>query len=120
VTLVAGLAVGGLDWLGDAIQTRPDARREDVSTRIDVALRGSRSTTWPEQAAATLWGTCSHVLHGTVGPAAIDGLGGGRFRITVPAYIGMYAEERVRGCLQDALVDRVQATVIGVESIPAG
>jgi hypothetical protein len=54
------------------------------------------------------------------GRHAIDDLGGGRIQITVPAYIGMYAEERVRGCLQDALVDRVQATVIGVKAIPAG
>jgi hypothetical protein len=118
VTVVVALAVGGLDWLGDAIQTRPDTRRDDVSTRIDVQLRGARSTAWPEQAAATLWGTCSHVLHGTVGPAAFNDLGGGRFQITVPAHIGMYAEARVRGCLQDALVDRVQATVIGVEAVP--
>jgi hypothetical protein len=119
VALVVSLAIGGFDWLEDSIKTRPDTRREHVSTRIDVQLRGSRSTAWPEQAAATLWGTCSHVLHGTVGPAAIDDLGGGRFAINVPTYIGMYAEARVRGCLQDALVDRVQATVIAVEAVPA-
>ena len=119
VILVVGLAIGGLDWLGDAIQTRPDARLAHVSTQIDVELRGSRSAAWPAQAAATLWGTCSHVLHGTVGPAAIRDAGGGQFQITVPTYIGTHAEERVRGCLEDALVDRVQASVIAVETVPA-
>jgi hypothetical protein len=118
VTVVAGLAVGGIDWLGDAIQTRPEPRREGVSTRIEVELRGSRSAARPEQSAAILWGTCSHVLHGSVGPASIRALGGGRMELVVPADIGPRAEERVRGCLEDAVVDRVQASVVTLEPLP--
>lgn len=118
VVVVVGLAVGGFDWLEDRLESRPDARQENVSTRIDVELRGARSAAWPAQAAATLWGTCSHTLHGTVGPAAIVDNGGGRFAITVPTYIGRHAEDRVRGCLEDALVDRVQASVLAVETVP--
>jgi hypothetical protein len=120
VTLVVGFTIGGLDWLGDRIQTRPEAHRAHVSTQIDVALRGARSAASPAEAAATLWGTCSHVLHGAAGPATIRDVGGGRFQITVPTYIGMRAEARVRGCLEDALVDRLQASVTAVETIPAG
>jgi hypothetical protein len=120
VTVVAGLAVAGIDWLGDALQTRPDARQADVSTRIDVELRGARSAAWPDQAAATLWGTCSHVLHGTVGPATFRNAGAGRFEILVPTHIGHHAEQRVRGCLEDAVVDRMQASVRGLEVVPAG
>jgi hypothetical protein len=120
VVVVTGLGFGGFDWLEDSLETRPDIQREHVSTVISVEMRGARSTAWPAQAAATLWGTCSHVLHGKVGPAMIDDLGDGRFDITVPTYIGTYAEGRMRGCLEDALVDRVQARVIGLESIPGG
>lgn len=119
VAVVAGLVTAGFDWLEDRLESRPDERRENVSTQIDVELRGARSAAWPAQAAATLWGTCSHVLHGTVGPASIVDNGGGRFAITVPTYIGRHAEDRVRGCLEDALVDRVQASVTAVETIPA-
>ncbi len=119
VVAVVGLATAGFDWLEDRLESRPDARQENVSTRIDVELRGARSAAWPAQAAATLWGTCSHVLHGTVGPASIVDTGGGRFAITVPTYIGQHAEDRVRGCLEDALVDRVQASVVAVETVPA-
>ncbi|MGH9084678.1 MAG: hypothetical protein ACRDYW_04445 [Acidimicrobiales bacterium] len=117
VTVVAALAVGGIDWLGDAIQTRPETRREGVSTRIEIELRGSRSVARPEQSAAILWGTCSHVLHGSVGPATISSLGGGRMELVVPTDIGPRAEERVRGCLEDAVVDRVQASVLTLEPL---
>lgn len=120
VTLVLGPAMAGIDWLGDSLQTRPDERRAGVSTRIDVDLRGARSVARPEQAAATLWGTCSHVLHGTVGPATIRHLGGGRIELVVPTHIGTHAEARVRGCLEDTVVDRVQATVAALEPVPAG
>jgi hypothetical protein len=119
VIVVVGLVAGGFDWLEDRLESRPDARQENVSTQIDVELRGARSAAWPAQAAATLWGTCSHVLHGTIGPASIVDNGGGRFAITVPTYIGQHAEDRVRGCLEDALIDRMQASVIAVETIPA-
>lgn len=114
---MVGLAVAGTDQLADALQTRPDLHRENISTRIGVELRGARSVAWPQQAAATLWGTCSHVLHGTVGDAAIRDIGGGRIEIIVPIGIGAHAEQRVRGCLQDVVVDRVQATVLAVEAI---
>ena len=116
---VLGLSVPGIDWLGDALQTRPDHRRGDVATRIEVELRGARSAARPVQVAATLWGTCTHVLHGNVAPATIAGTAVARVELLVPVEIGEHAEERLRGCLQDAVVDRVQATVVGWESVPA-
>lgn len=118
VVVLAG-GVAAIDWLGDALQSRPDNRRGDVATRVDVELRGASSAARPTQAAATLWGTCSHVLRGSVGSAAIHDIGGGSVRLVIPVEIGEHAEERLRGCLQDAVVDRVQATVVAWESVPA-
>ena len=118
VTVVTVFAIGGIDWLGDAIQTRPEVRREGVVTRIELELRGARSVARPEQSAAILWGTCSHTLRGSVGQATITALGGGRMELLVPADITPRAEERVRGCLEDAVVDRVQASVVSVEPAP--
>lgn len=118
-TMVAAGAAAGVDWLGDAIQTRPEARRPNISTRIDIAMRGARSEARPEQAAMILWGTCSHVLHGTVGAAAIRENGHGLIEVVVPTDIGRNAEQRLRGCLEDTVVDRVQATVLDVEALPS-
>lgn len=116
--LVSGLAVGTIDWLGDALQTRPDARESGVSTRIELQMRGTLPAERPTQTAGILWGTCSHTLHGKVGSASVHDLGGGRIEVLVPTHIGTHAEARVRGCLQDAVVDRVQASVVALESVP--
>jgi hypothetical protein len=118
VTAVTAVAFGGIDWLGDAIQTRPEARSEGVTTRIEVGLRGSRSAARPEQTAAILWTTCSTVLRGYSGQETITSLGGGRMELLVPYDITPRAAERVRGCLEDAIVDRVQASVISLEPAP--
>lgn len=117
VTVVTALAIGGIDWLGDAIQSRPEVKEEGVVTRIEVELRGSRSAARPEQTAATLWATCSTVLHGDLTGTTVQSLGGGRMEVLVPLDIGPRAEERVRGCLEDAVVDRVQATVVALEPV---
>ena len=118
--LIVGLGIATIDWLGDALQSRPDARRGDVATQIDVELRGARSEARPEQVATALWGTCSHVLHGHVGSPTIRQVGAGRIQLTIPTDVGPHAADRLRGCLQDAVVDRVQATVVAWEAIPSG
>jgi hypothetical protein len=117
--LVLGLGAVTIDWLGDALQTRPDQRRSGVATSIELELRGAHSLVRPEELAATLWGTCSHVLQSANGPTTIDHVGPARVRFLVGNDIGAHAEERLRGCLQDAVVDRVQARVVRWEAIPA-
>ncbi len=119
VTAVTALAIGGIDWLGDAVQSRPEVKEAGVVTRIEVELRGARSAARPEQTAAILWGTCSTVLRDDVGETTIQSLGGGRMELLVPADIPRRAEERVRGCLEDAVVDRVQATVVALAPVSA-
>lgn len=114
VVIFTALAYGGVDWLGDRIQSRPEVREEGVVTRIEVQLRGERSTARPEQTAGALWGTCSTVLRGDVAHATIAPLTDGRIELLVPADVGPRAEERLRGCLEDAVVDRVQATVVSL------
>ncbi len=118
LVVVVTLTAAAIDWLGDELQTRPSARQAQVSTRIEVELRGVLSTARPEQAAATLWGACRHVLRGNVGEASIRQLGPVRFEVLVPKHIGRSTEQHLRGCLQDIVVDRVQATVVALELVP--
>jgi hypothetical protein len=59
------------------------------------------------------------VLHGANGPTTIDRVGPARVELLVGNDIGTHAEERLRGCLQDAVVDRVQARVVRWEALPA-
>ena len=114
---VAVPAAGSIDWLADAIQTRPDTLREDVSTTVEVQLSGAVSRAHPERAATALWGTCSHLMTGGH-KAIVNQRGDGRVSIVLPNDLGRHAEQRVRGCLEDAVVDRVQASVVSIEHNP--
>lgn len=104
-----------IDVLADAIQTRPDETIAEASTLVEIELQGSEADRHTARRATELWGTCSHTLGATATRAEIELLGTARVAVRVPAHIGVHAEQRMRGCLQDAVVDRVQASVVMVE-----
>jgi hypothetical protein len=114
------VATAGIDLVADAIQTRPDARRSEVHTTIDVQLRGAAANEHTVRRAGDLWGTCSHVLHSRAVGATIEGVTAGRVTIRVPTDIGSHGQQRLRGCLEDAVVDRVQASVVAMETVAVG
>lgn len=111
-----GAATVGLDALADATQSRPDPRVAGTTSVVVAVDPGSARS--PAAAAAALWGACSTQLGSgfeLVGSAAV---GGGEVRFLVRPGIGMYAERRLRGCINDATTDRIRATVRSVA--PAG
>lgn len=104
-----------IDVLADAIQTRPDETIAEASTVVEIELQGAEADRQTARRATELWGTCGHTLGSAATRAEIELLGTARVAVRVPAHIGMHAEQRMRGCLQDAVVDRVQASVVDVE-----
>jgi hypothetical protein len=123
--VVAGLvtsvvAAGLIDVLADAIQTRPDTTVAEATTIVEIEMRGAAADEQTTRRASELWGTCGHATLGTRATGAeIELLAAGRVAVRVPAHIGYHAEQRLRGCLQDAVVDRVQANVVDVEHLDA-
>ncbi len=109
-------ATGALDAVADAIQTRPDPVDDSVQTTIELQLLGEPALRNPQRRATELWGSCSHVLHNRGAGATIEQLGAGRVSVVVPTSVGGHGEARVRGCLQDALVDKVQARVVSIHT----
>lgn len=107
----------GIDALADRTQDRADrhpaGRYSDLIVR--VSTRGARTP--PPVAAMGLWGACQ----GTVPSRLVDGplaLGENRFRLRLRPALGEHAKRRLHGCLEDATIDRVQAKVLEVRSIP--
>jgi hypothetical protein len=115
--LLAGGAgtAAGLDFLADRIQSRPDPAQV-ASTVVYLELRGALASEDPAWVADHLWTACTGpdvfrerrlpeptVVHGDAG----------RVRIVVDAHIGENAGERLRGCLNDNTLDKVQARVVG-------
>jgi hypothetical protein len=120
VTAAAIAAVLGwqvIDVMGDALQTRRDSPRSDVDTVLTVQFRGSVSNRDPVRAASSLWGTCNHVLRQRITPAEILDQGAGRIELRIAEDIGPHGRQRVIGCLQDATIDRIQASVISIDAV---
>ena len=113
--LVGGAA--GIDRLGDLTQTRPDVIRPDVQTVVDVTLRGAVADRDPDRVVGHLWSVCTgpDVFRSRRLPDPTVAHGaGGAVRIVVDTDIGAHSIDRLRGCLNDATIDKVQATVAGV------
>lgn len=112
-------ATGLIDFVADAIQTRPDAVEAEIRTTVEVQLRGTTADRHTERSAAHLWGTCSHVLHSRGIGTTIEVLDAGRVVFLIPSDVGTHGRQRLRGCLEDAVIDRVQASVVMIGRTPA-
>lgn len=115
------LAGAGIDYLADRIQTRPDPPGSITAeaTIFEVQLRGEVALADPARAIDHLWTTCTgpDVFRDHALPAAAIAAGAdGAMRITLPMGLGRHARDRLVGCLNDATLGRVQATVTGVRS----
>lgn len=115
----AGLAVAAalflaIGTLEDALETRPDLRQEGVQTAVEVRFSGRRLSYGPELVGQDLWASCKIVLGRRTPAPVVVPLDDRRVRITVDHHIGRYAEARLRGCLEDAHIDHLQAAVTSV------
>lgn len=115
---LAALATGaGIDLLADRIQTRPVTRLAEATTTVEVQMQGTLANRNPERMFGHLWATCTApgVLPGRgIGDHVVNHNGGGRFVVEVGFDIGSNYEERLRGCLEDATIERVRADVVGI------
>lgn len=115
VIAAAGVLFLVIDALADATQGRPDAPGSaPAMTTIELHLAGNRAVADPTQAANTLWAACSQVLHRTFPAPQIVGTAPDHAVIMLNTPLGEHARRRVVGCLEDALVDKIQAGVVAV------
>jgi hypothetical protein len=118
--VVAALTLGaGIDLIADATQSRPSARTPDASTAIELRVDQRRPRPAVE-AAEALAVACRGTLHADSEVAAITSLGGDRVRLEVTPALSELRPRRVFGCLQDATLDLVQASVVAWADVPAG
>lgn len=117
VAVVVGIGAG-IDVVADATQTRPDRLERGVTTIVDVRLRGARASERPTAHAADLFAACRNVFSRDVPTAAVLDRGAGRVRVVLDSDIGRHGRERLEGCLQDTTIDRLQAVVTEVVTVP--
>jgi hypothetical protein len=114
----SGVATAGaIDYVADRTQSRPDARRPGVETVIELELLGSIAAHDPARVLGHLWSECTgpDVFRlRTLPEPTVEHLDG-RIRIHVRADVGERGLARLRGCLNDTTLDRVQARVVRTE-----
>lgn len=116
-----GVAVGiGLvvDVVADATQTRPDRLDGGATTVVDLRFRGTQAVAEPERHASNLLAACSPVFDREVTTLAVVGRGDGRVRVVLDADLGEHGTTRLRGCIEDTTLDRVQARVVEIIEVP--
>jgi hypothetical protein len=119
VKFVAALVLGvvaviGVSSLADLTQNRPDPVVDGSSTVLtfDVGTRDYNGT--DTEAAQALWAVCAATVSGaTTGPTA---LANGHYSVSISPAIGTNGDKRLRGCLQDGTLDRVQGHVTSVSA----
>jgi hypothetical protein len=120
VVLAAGTLLGigaGIDVLGDMTQTRPDVIDPDAQTVLDMEVRGSVADSDRERVVDHLWSVCTSpdVFRTRQLPIpVVTHDASGVTRIVVDADIGDHSIARLRGCLNDAKIEKVQARVLSV------
>jgi hypothetical protein len=109
LVVVAGATVIGLLLLSDATKYR-GVRHEGGETRVVFSVDTKRYHHSPLDAARSLWSACvgSVGWEETTGPTA-----GARetFTATIRPGLGEDSRRRLRGCLEDAAVDRISGHV---------
>lgn len=126
VIVATGAGVGtaaAIDWVADRTQTRPDVLSAGVTTHIELQLHGEVVAHDPERAFGHLWSLCTgpDVFRRRQLPMPVVEHGPpGRFRLEIAAHVGEHSMARLRGCLNDATLDKVRGQVVRMETASAG
>lgn len=113
VALLGSLVVG----LADLTQTRKEERNgaEATSVLVRVDMRGVRPTAERQSLAASqVWEGCRNSTSVPLRRTTLGELGDGLFAGVVRPALTDHDRLRLRGCLEDAEVDRAHLTVVGI------
>ncbi|MFD0683570.1 hypothetical protein [Actinomadura fibrosa] len=120
--VLAALAVAWLavDELAERTQDRADRPVAAAASTvvIEADTRGSTGAATPDPLVTRLWEYCRGSTRPYVEGGGTVPLGGGRYALVVRPALGEHALRRMRGCLEDAVVDRARFRVVSVS--PAG
>jgi hypothetical protein len=109
----------GIDVVADATQTRPDQLVRDTTTVIDLEFRGERATADPTRHASDLVRVCaSQSFVREIPEMAVLDLGTTGARVLLAADLGDHGATRLRGCLEDTTLERIQASVVNLTELP--
>ncbi|MGI5374596.1 hypothetical protein ACQEV2_10185 [Streptomyces sp. CA-251387] len=119
VALLAALVVG----LADLTQTRAGEANEHEATSVLVQIdlrEPDVSSDGKALAAHQIWESCRHSTAAPLRNASLGDLGNGMYAGVVRPALTDHDVMRLRGCLEDATLDRAHLTVVGVSDVESG
>jgi len=117
ILLLVGAAVSvSVDTLGDLTQNRPDPDIFGKSGAITMEITRNGWTRSEASAAKSLWAACKGTVRkDMMATGFIPNTDGSLTMLLSPAP-GESAQRRLTGCLEDTVLDNVQAGVVGFET----
>jgi hypothetical protein len=112
-TIMITVAVAAVVALAGATQSRPDTIRDGTATELKLNVF-SNSRIDPTGAAVRLWEACSGTVPRAVSARSFQGSDETAVKIELRPGIGPNSERKLRGCLEDATLDKIQAAVVDV------
>jgi hypothetical protein len=103
--------VATVDVLADATQSRPAPAPLLGTTEITLLVEQKQLARPPEQVAEALWLACRTTAPYSATLVAVDRVDRSHARLVVEPALGDLQRRRVFGCLGDATLDRVRASV---------
>jgi hypothetical protein len=119
LALAALLLFFGIDAFADLTQDRPDPLLAGTSTALVIEVKHRETQVSAQSTAEAFWVSCRRVLPRRMEAHEIAAVSSNRARLIVTPAIGEHALRRFQGCIEDALIDRIQANVVSVEQVAA-
>jgi hypothetical protein len=110
-----GLAVG-VGELADLTQTRPEAIDPGSRAEVTISVETHGYLGPSEDAARALWAVCMPQLGSATRAVSLAQVSGGELSVTVSPAPGRHSTKRLRGCLDDATIDRVRGDLVAIVS----
>jgi hypothetical protein len=117
--IVVVAAMGAtIDVVADATQTRPDELTDGIVTVVDVRLVGARALSDLEPHAEDLFWICaSDTFPDRLPEPLIVPLTDNTVRYLIYAHLGEHGAIRFRGCIDDTVLEEVQAKVLRFDEL---
>lgn len=111
LAVFATLAIGEM---AERTQDRPDAPVKAAASTLVLEAK-TKNAASADPMAQRLWEYCRGSTQPYLQQGGLTSIGGGRYAVVVQPALGEHAMRRLRGCLQDAVVDHSRFKVVSVQ-----
>jgi hypothetical protein len=112
------LLAATIEVIADETQDREDAPILDGTARVELVVHNRFTQRSPIRTAEALYVACRHTIGTNVEATEFTRSGDAAVSFVIRPDIGEHAQRRFVGCLEDALFDRISASVASIDHRP--